>query len=80
MPFLVYWNGFQRYTTPEQAKLQVAAYWRQHNKVRDADAIDAFVRGGYERLYSIQDGSIWGATILDQLAPVTNARGNVTHN
>lgn len=35
-----------------------------------------FVARGYERLYNVQNGDIWGGIILDQIAPVrmgTNA-------
>ena len=65
MPFVINYYGYRKYTNPEQAKLQLANYWRQHNKVRDTDNIDAFVRAGYERLYSMQNGDVWGSTILD---------------
>lgn len=78
MPFIINWNGYRRYTNPEQAKLQLANYWRQHNKVRDKDNIDAFVRAGYERLYNIQQGDVWGSIILDQIAP--QGRGMVQRN
>ena len=54
MPFIIGWNGYRKYTTPETAKLQLANYWRQNNKVRDSEQIDNFVRAGYERLYNIQ--------------------------
>lgn len=53
MPLIVNWNGFRKYTTPEKAKLQLAAYWRQNNRVRDCENIDNFVRAGYERLYNV---------------------------
>ena len=53
MPFLIGLNGMQKFTTPEQAKMQVAAYWRTQNKVRSAANIDNFVRAGYERLYNM---------------------------
>ena len=53
MPLLVNWNGFRKYTNPEQAKLQLAAYWRSHSRVRDSENIDNFVRAGYERLYNV---------------------------
>ena len=39
--------------------------------MRDTQQIDAFVRAGYERLYNIQQGDIWGSYILDQIAPVS---------
>ena len=29
-----------------------------------------FTRTGYERLYNIQQGDVWGGYILDQIAPV----------
>ena len=64
-----------KFSSPEKAKLQVAAYWRQNNRVRDAQNIDNFVRAGYERLYGINQGDIWGGHILDILAPVS--RGGV---
>ena len=53
MPFIIGLNGYRRYTNPEMAKLQLANYWRQHNKVRNIEQIDNFVRGGNERLYNI---------------------------
>jgi hypothetical protein len=65
MPFVINYYGYRKYTNPEQAKLQLANYWRQHNKVRDTDNIDAFVRAGYERLYAMQNGDVWGSIILD---------------
>ena len=71
MPFIVNWYGMRKYTSPEKAKLQLASYWRMNNKVRDAENIDHFVRAGYERLYNIQQGDIWGTHILDQIAPVS---------
>ena len=76
MPFVVHLNGTRRYATPDQAKLQLAKYWRSHNKVRDPWTIDIFVARGYERLYNIHNGDIWGGILLDQIAPVrqgTNA-------
>jgi hypothetical protein len=45
--------------------MQLANYWRQNNKVRSIDNIDMFVRAGYERLYSMQNGDVWGSIILD---------------
>eukprot|EP00493_Phyllostaurus_siculus_P010296 UN10437 len=54
MPFVVNYTGYRRYASPEQAKLNLANHWRQHNKVRNTDAIDMFTRAGYERLYNIQ--------------------------
>ena len=65
MPFLIGLNGMQRWTTPETAKMQVAAYWRTQNKVRNITNIDNFVRAGYERLYNMQNGDVWGGIILD---------------
>ena len=65
MPFLIGLNGMQRYTTPETAKMQVAAYWRTQMKVRNIHNIDMFVRSGYERLYNMQNGDVWGGVILD---------------
>ena len=76
MPYVVHLNGTRKYASPDQAKLQLAKYWRQHNKVRDPWTIDIFVARGYERLYNIHNGDIWGGTLLDQIAPVrqgTNA-------
>ena len=35
MPFIVNWYGLRKYTSPEKAKLQLALYWRQNNRVRD---------------------------------------------
>lgn len=78
MPLIVNWNGFRKYTSPEKAKLQLAAYWRQNNRVRDTDNIDNFVRAGYERLYNMQQGDIWGTYILDYIAPVS--RNNISEN
>ena len=53
MPFVVNWNGFRRFASPEQAKRNLAEHWRKHNKVRNIGAIDMFTRAGYERLYNI---------------------------
>ena len=53
MPFIVHWQGLRKYTSPEKAKLQLAAYYRQFDRVRDPNTIDNFVRAGYERLYNI---------------------------
>ena len=78
MPFIVHYTGFRKYTSPEQAKLQLARYWRQHNKVRDPTIIDCFVAKGGERLYNIQNGDIWSGNILDLIAPVRN--GTVVGN
>ena len=64
MPFIIHWNGFRKFTNPEKAKLQLARHWRQGNRVRDIDNIDNFVKGGYERLYNIQQGDVWGNLIL----------------
>ena len=65
MPFVVNFAGFRKYSSPEQAKLQLARYWRQHNKVRDPWQIDCFVARGYDRLYNVQNGDIWGGHLLD---------------
>jgi hypothetical protein len=54
----------------------MAQYWRQNNRVRDPETIDNFVRAGYERLYNIQQGDIWGSHLLDQIAPVS--RDNIS--
>ena len=78
MPFIMGWNGYRKYTTPENAKLQLAQYWRQYDTVRDHDTIDDFVRAGYERLYNIQQGDVWGTWTLDQISPV--AKGKVQNN
>ncbi len=78
MPFIVNWQGLQKYTSPAQAKMQLADYWRQHNRARDPENIDNFVRAGYERLYNIQQGDIWGTAILDHIAPVS--RDNIARN
>ena len=75
MPFVVNWTGYRRYANPEQAKVNLSHQWRQHNKVRDCGQIDMFTRAGYERLYNIQQGDIWGGYILDQIAPI--ARGHI---
>ena len=53
MPFIVHWQGLRKYTSPEKAKLQLAAYYRQFDRVRDPGTIDNFVRAGNERLYNI---------------------------
>ena len=65
MPFLLGINGYRRYTNPEQAKLQLAKYYRQHDKVRNPEQVDAFVQRNNERLYNIQQGDVWGSWILD---------------
>ena len=78
MPFVINYFVYRKFTTPEQAKLQLAQYWRQNSKVRDPQNIDMFVRAGYERLYSMQNGDVWGSLILDQIAPV--GRGMVQRN
>ena len=70
MPFVVNWTGYRRYASPEVAKLNLANHWRQANKVRSPEAIDTFTQKGYERLYNIQMGDVWGGYILDQIAPV----------
>ena len=70
MPFLVNYMGFRKYATPEQAKLQLARYWRQHNKVRDPWQIDCFVARAADRMYNVQNGDIWGGVLLDQIMPV----------
>ena len=54
MPFVINFYGFRKYTSTEKAKLQLAAVWRQNNRVRDVENIDNFVRSGYERLYNLQ--------------------------
>ena len=38
--------------------------------------IDMFTRAGYERLYNIQQGDVWGGYILDEFAPV--GRDNIS--
>ena len=78
MPFIIGWSGYQKYTNPEMAKLQLANYWRQQNKIRDIHTIDNFVRAGNERLYNIQQGDVWAGIILDQIAPQN--RGMVERN
>ena len=70
MPFVVNYTGDRRYASPEQAKLNLANHWRANSKVRDATSIDMFTRYGYERLYNIQQGDVWGGYILDSIAPV----------
>ena len=69
MPFIIGFNGYQKYTNPRLAKLSLANYWRQHNKMRNPEGIDNFCQKGYERLYNIQQGDVWGSIILDQIAP-----------
>ena len=78
MPFLINLGGLRKYNTPEQAKLQVARYFRQHSKNRDPWTIDCFVARGYDRLYSVQNGDVWGGILLDQIAPVR--QGTVAGN
>lgn len=46
--------------------------------MRDIDNIDKFVMAGYDRLYSMQNGDVWGGTILDQIAP--QGKGMVQRN
>ena len=46
--------------------------------MRDIDNIDKFVAAGYDRLYSMQNGDVWGGTILDQIAP--QGKGMVQRN
>ena len=71
MPFIVNFTGYRRYANPDAAKVNLANHWRANNKVRNAAAIDNFVYMGYERLYNIQNGDIWGGYILDSIAPVS---------
>ena len=78
MPFVINYFGYHRYTNPEQAKLHLGNYWRQNNKIRDINAYDKFTRAGYERLYAMQNGDVWGGIILDQIAP--QAKGMVQRN
>ena len=70
MPFVVNFTGYRRYANPETAKLNLANHWRANSKVRDVSSIDLFTRYGYERLYNIQQGDVWGGYILDSIAPV----------
>ena len=72
MPFLISWTGYRKYANPEAAKLNLAEHWRQHSKARNVSEIDRFTKFGYERLYNIQMGDIWGGFILDSLAPLNN--------
>lgn len=78
MPFIINYFGYYKYTNPEQAKLHLANYWRQNNRVRDKEQIDKFVRAGYERLYAMQNGDTWGGILLDQIAP--QGKGMVQRN
>ncbi|CDW90879.1 UNKNOWN [Stylonychia lemnae] len=78
MPMIVTWQNMNKYTTPEKAKLQLAAYYRQHNRVRSIENIDEFVRNGYERLYNIQQLDVIGVQILDHIAPI--GRENIQEN
>ena len=71
MPFVVSYTGYRRYASPEGAKLNLANHWRANSKVRDTYSIDMFTRYGYERLYTVQNGDVWGGYILDSIAPVT---------
>jgi hypothetical protein len=79
MPFIIGFNGYQKYTNPQLAKLSLANYWRQHNKMRNPEGIDNFCQKGYERLYNIQQGDVWGSIILDQIAPQA-PRGTISRN
>ena len=71
MPFVVNWTGYRRFASTEVAKMNLANHWRQGNKVRSIDEIDLFTKYGYERLYNIQMNDVWGAYVLDQIAPVS---------
>ena len=46
--------------------------------MRNIESIDLFTKAGYERLYNIQMGDIWGGFILDSIAPIS--RGTVDNN
>ena len=53
MPFIVNFAGFRKYGSPEQAKLQLARFWRQHSKERDPWTIDCFTARCADRLYNV---------------------------
>ena len=46
--------------------------------MRNIESIDLFTKAGYERLYNIQMGDIWGGFILDSIAPIS--RGTNDNN
>ena len=69
MPMIVSWMALTKYTTPEQGKLQLGAYFRSFNRVRDPEQIDNLVRMNYERLYNIQQIDVIGIPVLDFIAP-----------
>ena len=60
MPMFVAMHKYEHFTTPEQAKLQLARIWRQNGKIREPAVIDEVVRASYERLYSAQQIDYWG--------------------
>ena len=74
MPFIVSYTGYRRYASPETGKLHLADHWRANSKVRNTAQIDMFTRYGYERLYVIQNGDVWGGYLLDTIAPVGRDR------
>lgn len=47
--------------------------------MRNPEGIDNFCQKGYERLYNIQQGDVWGSIILDQIAPQA-PRGTISRN
>ena len=80
MPFIVNWTGYRRYASPEQAKLNLAAHYRTMNKVRNTEEIDMFVAQGYEYLYNIQQGDIWGGFVLDKIMPYNDGQRHTDHS
>ena len=69
LPYVIYKNGLQTHTTPEQAKLQLAATWRQFDKMRDPIEVDMMVMHWYEFMYNIHNQDIWHTAITDIIAP-----------
>ena len=78
MPMFVAMHKYEHFTTPEQAKLQLARVWRQNGKIREPGVIDEVVRASYERLYSAQQIDFWGGQLLDLIAPA--ARQTINSN
>ena len=76
MPMFVAMHKYEHFTTPEQAKLQLARVWRQNGKIREPGVIDEVVRASYERLYSAQQIDFWGGQLLDLIAPLQQVRLN----
>ncbi len=82
MPFVINYFGYRKFTTPEQAKLQLAQYWRQNSKVRDPQNIDMFVRAGYEkRVYKDEDPvNLQAAELMGKLHDCLKEIGYMGHD